>query len=127
MAVLVGVPIGIVSRLVDTAPWAPSWIGNILSPWLAASWVAGSAVPGRLWIGAAAGVALLAGVSGAYLALAGPDMARLILPLAALTVLGGIIWGAAGRAWRSGGRRRVLAAAVLLAAIIADLVTILSA
>ena len=120
-------PIGIVSRLVDTAPWAPAWIGSILSPWLAAAWAAGAATPGLRWIGAAAGVALLAGVTVAYLLLAGPDLQRLILPLSALTVLGGSIWGSAGRQWRSGGRLRVLGVAVLLAAVIGDAVTILTA
>lgn len=126
-AVLVGVPIGIVSRMVDTASWAPSWIGSILSPWLAAAWVAGAAVSGSRWIGAAMGLAVLAGVTGAYLAMAGPDLVRLIPPLSALTVLGGVIWGAAGWGWRLGGRHRALGVAVLLAAIIADVVTILSA
>ena len=126
-AALVGVPIGIVSRLVDTAPWAPPWIGNILSPWLAAAWLVGAVVGGSRWIGVAGGVAVLLGVTVAYLALSGPDFARLVLPLTALTLLGGAAWGAAGWEWRSGGFRRVLSGAVLVAAVMADIVTIAGA
>jgi hypothetical protein len=126
-AAVLGLPIGIVSRLVDTAPWAPPWIGNILSPWLATAWLVGAAVAGSRWIGMAAGVAVLLGVTVAYLALSGTDMARLFVPLAALTLLGGAVWGVAGAEWRSEGLRRVLSGAILVAAVLVDVVTILSA
>ena len=123
-AALFGVPIGIVSRMVDTAPWAPSWIGNILSPWLAAAWLVGAAVGGSRWIGGAAGVAVLLGVTVAYLAMAGSDFSLLVFPLAALTLLGGAAWGVAGAEWRSKGLGRVLSGTVLVAALMADIVTI---
>ena len=127
LAGLVGVPIGIVSRLVDTAPWAPAWIGNILSPWLAAAWLAGAMVGVTRWIGSAAGVVVLLGVTATYLALSGSDFTRLLLPLAAWTIVGGGVWGLAGGEWRSTGLRRVLSGAVLLGAVVADVVTIVSA
>ena len=50
-----GVMVGLLSRAVDIAAWAPPWIGLVITPWLALAWLAGAATarPGRMgrWSG----------------------------------------------------------------------------
>lgn len=80
----------------------PSWIGNVISPWLVAAWVAGAAqLSARS--GALAGLALIGATVGGYVALAGADSGALWPRLAILAVLAGPAFGLAGTAWRRGG------------------------
>ena len=104
IALLLGVPLGVLSRLTDTASWAPIWIGYVLSPWFAAAWLAGATV--RIpRIGAILGLSLLLATAATYLAMAAISgdalvLATLLIPLA---LMAGPIFGAAGAAWRCRG------------------------
>ena len=107
---------GIASRLTDTAPWAPAWIGLLLSPWLVASWLAGAWAGGldrSLAWGAAAGFVLLVATAATYLVLAGDAGAALLPGLPLLAVSAGPGYGAAGAALHHEARGRFIAAAVL--------------
>ena len=115
--------LGVASRWIDTAAWAPAWIGLVLSPWLVAPWLGGawtSWPDGNLAWGAAAGFLMLAATVATYLAMAGPESAPILAGLPILVVSAGPIYGAAGAALHGGRRGRLLAASVLGAALIAD-------
>ena len=88
-----GLLLGAASRWVDTADWAPSWVGNVLSPWLVGAWLAGAATR-RPRHGALAGLLLLAATVSTYLLLSGET--RLLPGLLALAVVAGPLLGAAG-------------------------------
>ncbi len=114
---------GIASRWIDTAPWAPGWIGLVLSPWLAAPWLAGAWVGrpgGSLAWGAAAGFVLLAATVATYLALVGADATTLLPALPLLAVVAGPGYGAAGAALHHGERGRLIAAVVLGATFVVE-------
>jgi hypothetical protein len=115
--------LGVASRWIDTAAWAPAWIGLVITPWLVAPWLAGawtSSPNGILAWGAAAGFALLAATVAAYLAVAGSDSAPMLPGLLVLAVTAGPLYGAAGACLHRGGRGRLLAASALGAALIAE-------
>lgn len=123
-AVVAGLVLGVVSRLVDSAAWAPDWIGFVFSPWLAAAWLVG-ATGTDARAGALRGLVLLAGTVAGYLALAsvlapGALTATLLLGLVAVTALAGPTFGAAGGAWRHGGRRGIVGAAAIGGALVGE-------
>ncbi|HSM38683.1 MAG TPA: DUF6518 family protein [Candidatus Limnocylindrales bacterium] len=99
-----GIATGLLSHAVDTAAWAPPWIGQVLTPWLALAWLAGAttARPGRA--GPLLGLATLAAVTAAYLLASGPRSGELWPVLAAVTLVAGPAYGWAGAAWRERGR-----------------------
>jgi len=101
-AAVVGLALGAVSRWIDTAAWAPGWIDYVFTPWLAAAWLAGALTVFTPRSGALAGAALLLAVVLAYLASAGASSLP-VLPLYALAVVAGPIFGAAGATWRGRG------------------------
>ncbi|HKO34741.1 MAG TPA: hypothetical protein VJY85_13425 [Candidatus Limnocylindria bacterium] len=114
----------------DTAQWAPTWIGLVLSPWLVTSWLAGAWV-GQLdrslaW-GAAAGFFLLAATVVTYLLLAGEDRAGLFPGLPLLAVGAGPGYGTAGAAVHHRARGRLIAAVVLGATFVVEGVLLLQA
>lgn len=126
--VVAGVALGIVSRFVDTAAWAPVWIGSVLTPWLAAAWMAGSRAWNRV-AGALLGTALLGATVVAYLVSAavgsgGPEAARLAPGLVALSLVAGPLWGNAGAAAQAADPRawvpRLAGASMLGAAFVAE-------
>lgn len=121
LTLLVGALLGVLSRLVDTASWAPDWFGNVFTPWLAAAWLAGTTAPTPR-NGAVRGLALLLATVGSYLVLAAISghsvtLALRLLPLAAVA---GPIFGAAGATWRLGGPWAVAGGALLGGAIVAE-------
>ena len=116
LTLLAGAALGAVSRLTDTAAWAPAWIGYVFTPWLAAAWLAG-ATARRPRTGAARGLALLLATVAAYLMLAAGDASTLGPRLLALALLAGPIFGAAGAAWRAGAQYGRLAGALLGASV----------
>lgn len=97
-----GAVLGLLSRLADTAAWAPSWIGYVFSPWLAAAWLAGATAPTPR-AGAWLGLALLLTTMAVYLALAGTDAAAWAPRLIPIALVAGPIFGAAGATWRGRG------------------------
>jgi len=121
VALLAGIGLGLLSRLTDTASWAPIWIGYVFSPWFIAAWLAGATV--RIpRIGAILGVAILLATAVAYLALAAFAgdvlvLATLLIPLA---FLAGPIFGAAGAAWRCRGPWASRGGALLGVAVFAE-------
>ncbi len=92
---MAGALLGVASRWVDTAAWAPAWAGNVLSPWLVAAWLAGSATR-QSRAGAVAGLLLLATTVATYLLLGGQDTQRLLPALAVVAAVAGPALGAAG-------------------------------
>ena len=95
----------------------------MLSPWLAASWLAGAWVGrpgGSLAWGAAAGLVLLAATVATYLALAAADATTLLPALPLLAVVAGPGYGAAGAALHHGERGRLAAAVVLGATFVVE-------
>ncbi len=117
-AILAGLALGAVSRLIDTAEWAPDWIGYVFTPWLAAAWLAGawSATPRR---GALSGLAVLLATVVAYLAVAGASSLP-VVALYGLAVVAGPTFGAAGATWRGRGRWAAVGGALLGAAVILE-------
>ena len=111
-----GAILGVLSRLTDTAAWAPSWIGYVFSPWLAAAWLTGvtAATPRA---GAWHGLALLLTTLAVYLALAGTDAATWAPRLIPIALVAGPVFGAAGAAWRRRGRFARAAGALLGASV----------
>jgi hypothetical protein len=110
------VALGIASRVVDTAEGAPTWIGLVLSPWLAGPWLAGAWIAGRddrVGSGALAGLVLLTSTVIAYLALAGAQAPALLPGLPLLAVVAGLGFGAAGAELHRGQRGRLVAAVAL--------------
>jgi hypothetical protein len=96
-----GLLLGIASRAVDTAAWAPSWIGTVVTPWLALAWLVG-ALSARPWPdGPMVGLAALTATVATYLLAAGTDAGALWLVLAPVALVGGPAYGWAGAAWRS--------------------------
>lgn len=115
-----GILAGLLSRAVDTATWAPPWIGQVLTPWLALAWLAGAAARDRRRFGPLLGTIALAAVVATYLVAAGPDAGRLWLLLAAITLLAGPAYGWAGATWRSGGPLAGAGLALLGAALLVE-------
>ena len=114
---------GIASRAIDSAAWAPAWIGLVLSPWLVAPWLAGvwvSRREGGLAWGAAAGFTLLTATVVTYLVAAGAAADTMLPSLAFLVVTAGPAYGAAGAALWRGDRGRLAAATILGAALVAE-------
>lgn len=111
-----GTILGVVSRLTDTAAWAPSWIGYVFSPWLAAAWLTGITAPTPR-AGAWHGVALLLTTVAVYLALAGTDAAVWAPRLIPIALVAGPVFGAAGAAWRGRGPLAHAAGALLGASV----------
>lgn len=97
-----GAILGLLSRLTDTAAWAPSWIGYVFSPWLAAAWLTGVVAPTPR-AGAWLGLALLLTTVAVYLVLAGTDAVAWAPRLIPIALVAGPIFGAAGAAWRGRG------------------------
>ncbi len=96
-----GVLLGIASRWVDTAPWAPAWIGMVVTPWLIVAWLAG-ALSARPWPdGPMSGLAALAATVASYLFSAGTDAGSLWWLLAPVALIAGPAYGWAGAAWRA--------------------------
>ncbi len=105
-AVAAGLVTGVVSRLVDTAAWAPDWLGYVFTPWLATAWLAG-ALSSSTRSGALKGLAMLLAVVAAYLAwsmTSSVPVPAFAAALYGLAALGGPIFGAAGATWRGRGR-----------------------
>lgn len=97
-----GVLMGIASRAIDAAPWAPAWIVMVVTPWLALAWLAG-ALTARPWPdGPMSGVTALAATATTYLLAAGTEASTLWLVLAPVALIAGPAYGWAGAAWRSG-------------------------
>jgi hypothetical protein len=121
LTLLVGTLLGIVSRLIDTASWAPDWFGNVFTPWLAAAWLAGTTAPAPR-NGAARGLSLLLATVGSYLVLAAVsgDALTLAPRLVPLALVAGPIFGVAGATWRGGGPWAVPGGALLGGAIVAE-------
>jgi hypothetical protein len=121
LILLAGALLGIVSRLTDTASWAPGWLGNVFTPWLGAAWLVGaSARTPRS--GAVLGLALLLATVGGYLVVAATSgnagtLAPRLLPLA---LLAGPSFGAAGATWRGGTRYAPAAGALLGASVVVE-------
>lgn len=111
-----GAILGVLSRLTDTAAWAPSWIGYVFSPWLAAAWLAGVTGPTSR-AGAWHGLALLLTTVAVYLALAGTDAAAWAPRLIPIALVAGPVFGAAGAAWRGRGRLARAAGSLLGASV----------
>lgn len=96
-----GVLLGIASRAIDTAAWAPPWIGSVVTPWLVLAWLAG-ALTARPWPdGPMSGLTALAATVATYLFAAGTDASALWLVLAPVALIAGPAYGWAGAAWRS--------------------------
>ena len=115
--------LGIVSRSIDTAPWAQPWFGLVVLPWLLAAWLAGAwlAPPDDsvAW-GAFGGLVLLGATVAAYLVAAG-ELASLLLPrLAVLVIIAGPLFGATGAAIHGGPGARVIAVLTVGAAAVAQ-------
>ena len=118
-----GGALGLASRAIDTAAWAPAWIGLVLSPWLVAPWLAGAWVgrrDGSLAWGAAAGLTLLSATVVTYQIAAGAGAAAMLPGLAILAVTAGPAYGASGAALWRGDPGRLTAAAMLGAALVAE-------
>ena len=81
-----GILAGLLSRAVDTAPWAPPWIGQVLTPWLALAWLAGAATKHPQRFGPLLGTVTLVAVVATYLVAAGPDAGSLWPVLAMVTM-----------------------------------------
>jgi hypothetical protein len=121
LTLLAGAVLGVLSRLADTACWAPGWLGNVLTPWLAAAWLVGaSARTPRS--GAVPGLALLLATVGSYLVVAATswDAGTLAPRLLPLALLAGPVFGAAGAAWRAGTRYARAAGALLGASVVVE-------
>ena len=117
-AILVGLALGAVSRLIDTADSAPDWIGYVVTPWLAAAWLAGAWTP-ALRQGALNALALLLATVVAYVLVA--DASSLpVVALYGLAVVAGPVFGAAGATWRGRGRWAAVGGALLGAAVILE-------
>ncbi len=117
-AVAAGLVLGVVSRLIDSAAWAPGWLGYVFSPWLAAAWLAGL-FSASTRDGALGGLALLLATVVVYLASAGASS----LPgavLYGLAMLAGPIFGAAGPTWRDRGRLSAVSGALVGVAVIGE-------
>lgn len=96
-----GVLVGIVSLAVDTASWAPLWIGTVVTPWLVLAWLCG-ALAGRSWPdGPMAGLTALAATVATYLIAGGLETGTSFLVLAPVALLAGPAYGWAGAQWRS--------------------------
>lgn len=115
-----GVLAGLLSRAVDTAPWAPAWIGQVLAPWLALAWLAGVATARPDRAGPLLGLATLGAVVATYLVAAGPDAGGLWPVLVPISVIAGPAYGWAGAAWRAGGRMAGPGLALLGAALLVE-------
>ena len=123
-SLLAGLALGGASRLIDTAPWAPVWIGSVFAPWLAATWLAGATTSERR-TGALRGTLMLAAVVAAYLLVAGTtsswnEAARLAPGLAASAAVAGPIFGTAGAIRRAPWPGSLAGAAMLGGALVAD-------
>lgn len=96
-----GVLVGIASRAIDTATWAPPWIGMVVTPWLLLAWLAG-AVTARPWPdGPMSGLTALAATVATYVFAAGTDATGFWLLLAPVALIAGPAYGWAGAAWRA--------------------------
>lgn len=96
-----GVLLGIASRAIDTAAWAPPWISIVVTPWLVLAWLAG-ALTARPWPdGPMSGLTALAATVATYLFAAGTDAGHLWMALAPVALIAGPAYGWAGAAWRS--------------------------
>ncbi len=125
LILLVGALLGVVSRLIDTASWAPDWFGSVFTPWLAAAWLAGSSARTSR-NGAAHGLVLLLATVGSYLVVAATsaDAGTLALRLIPLAMVAGPIFGVAGAAWRGGGPWAAAGGALLGGAVVAEGLTL---
>lgn len=116
--------LGVASRFVDTAAWAPPWIGLVFAPWLAAAWLAGATTVDRR-AGALRGAVLLGATAAAYLVtaalLASPDEAARMAPgLVIVALVAGPFFGVAGAIRRAPWPGSLVGAAVLGAALVSD-------
>ncbi len=121
LILLAGALLGVLSRLTDTASWAPDWLGNVVTPWLAAAWLAGGTAR-TARDGAVLGLTVLLATVVSYLVVAAGSgdalmLARRLLPLA---LIAGPIFGIAGAAWRRRGRWAVVGGALLGGAVVAE-------
>jgi len=97
-----GILAGIISQAIDTASWAPPWIGTVVTPWLALAWLMG-ALAGRSWPeGPMAGLTALAATVATYLIAGGLESGTSWLVLASVALIAGPAYGWAGAQWRSG-------------------------
>ena len=97
----------------DTASWAPAWIGYVFSPWLAAAWLAGATFPGaRQRAGALRGITVVGATVLGYLIVADGDAPRLLVPLTGLALAAGPLMGLGGATWRMASGRAIGAAAL---------------
>jgi hypothetical protein len=119
-AVAAGLVLGVVTRFVYELPREWHWLAKVGVPWLAAAFFVGALTrrPGR---GAALGAAALVAATLVYYAILGLvqhayEVSPVGLGWLVVAVPGGAAFGALGALWASG-RARVLAAAVLAAAL----------
>jgi hypothetical protein len=127
LAVPLGLALGVGGQLAGAAHPGLGWVAALGVPWLAVGFLAGALARDRA-AGAVAGAVTLVVATGAYYALhvaASRTLSAAPVALAWMPacVAAGGAFGAAGAAWRRGGRRaRPAAAAVLAGALVGEAV-----
>jgi hypothetical protein len=122
--VAAGVLVGIASRAVDTAAWAPAWIGLVITPWLALAWLTGARTAQPSGDGPLTGLAAMAATAASYLLVAGADAGNTWLVLLPVVFIAGPAYGWAGAAWRSGHAMGRAGLALLGAALLVEGITL---
>ena len=120
--VAAGLVTGVVTQIGQgILPEALAPIANTISPWLLVAFLLGSTMPDRRWAAAAGVVALLLAVVGYYgmiqlrFGYGGGTGSLVFWTIGSL--VGGVVYGIAGREWRAGPSRFRAAAIGLMAAV----------